>query len=163
MNWHCVISGQQYGPVDIDVIKGWAREGRLRPEDLVWNPGMTEWAPAGQVDGIFDGGPVGGGVAAPPVAMVAVPQYLPPHRGATILVYGILSIVLCGIFGPFGWSMANRDLRLMRAGQMDPSGEGLTTAGRICSIIGTIFLILTGAVVVLQIAIMFIALAAQGF
>ena len=163
MNWYCVIAGRQYGPVDIDVIKGWAREGRLRPEDHVWNPGMTEWAQAGQVDGVFDGGPTGPAAGAPPVQMAAAPQYLPAHRGATILVYGILSIVLCGIFGPFGWSMANRDLRLMRIGQMDPTGEGLTSAGRICSIIGTIFLILGAAWMLLWIGIMFFAVAARGF
>jgi len=33
--------------------------------------------------------------------------------------------------------MGNTDLRQIRAGTMDPAGEGLTTAGRILGIIAT--------------------------
>ncbi len=64
-----------------------------------------------------------------------------PHRGTTILVLGILGLVLgiCGIiFGPIAWSMGNTDMREIRAGRMDPDGEGLTNAGRICGMIATI-------------------------
>jgi predicted Zn finger-like uncharacterized protein len=63
-----------------------------------------------------------------------------PHRGATILVFGILSIVLqpCGIiFGPIAWAMGSGDLRNIQARRLDPEGEGLTRAGMICGIIGT--------------------------
>jgi hypothetical protein len=68
-------------------------------------------------------------------------RYYTPHRGTTILVLGILSLVLgiVGIIlGPMAWSMGNNDLQEMRAGRMDPEGEGTTNAGRICGIIGTI-------------------------
>lgn len=65
-----------------------------------------------------------------------------PHRGTTILVLGILSIVLCFICGIFAWVMGNKDLAAMDAGQMDPEGRGNTNAGRICGIIGTIIGIL---------------------
>lgn len=68
-----------------------------------------------------------------------------PHRGPLILVLSIIGLVMlmfCAVLTlPFclpAWLMANRDLRLMRAGQMDDEGEGLTQAGRICGIIGTI-------------------------
>ena len=65
---------------------------------------------------------------------------LTPHRGATILTLGILSIVLsCIIIGPMAWVMGNNDLAEIRAGRMDPEGEGLTRAGQICGIIGTVF------------------------
>jgi len=70
------------------------------------------------------------------------PDHYEPHRGALILVLGILSIVLLVlgvILGPMAWVMGNNDLAAIRAGRMDPEGEGLTTAGRICGIIGTIF------------------------
>ena len=33
--------------------------------------------------------------------------------------------------------MGNSDLVEMRAGRMDPEGEGVTQAGRICGMIGT--------------------------
>lgn len=65
-----------------------------------------------------------------------------PHRGTLILVLGILSIVLCAICGPIAWIMGNGDIREMKAGRMDPEGMGLTTAGKICGIVGTVFMIL---------------------
>jgi hypothetical protein len=65
-------------------------------------------------------------------------RYSTPHRGAAILTLGILSIVICGPLGPFAWVMGNTDLAEIRAGRMDPEGEGLTQAGRILGIIGTV-------------------------
>lgn len=38
MQWYCVIEGQRQGPVDEAVLADWAREGRLKADDLVWNP-----------------------------------------------------------------------------------------------------------------------------
>jgi hypothetical protein len=62
-----------------------------------------------------------------------------PHRGVLILVLGILGFVLCGIFTSIpAWVMGNSDLKAIQAGQMDPSGQGLTQAGKICGIIATI-------------------------
>ena len=65
-----------------------------------------------------------------------------PHRATTVLVLGILSLVVCAICGPIAWVMANKDRAQMNAGLMDPSGLDQTKAGRICGIIGTVFLIL---------------------
>jgi hypothetical protein len=64
-----------------------------------------------------------------------------PHRGSLVLVLGILSIVLpfVGIvLGPIAWILGSQDLSEIHAGRMDPEGEGSTSAGRICGIIGTI-------------------------
>ena len=66
---------------------------------------------------------------------------LVPHRGGMVLTFGILSLC-CGclgnlIFGPIAWTMGNTDLTEIRAGRMDPEGEGLTQAGRICGMVGT--------------------------
>ncbi|MHC4992917.1 MAG: DUF4190 domain-containing protein [Planctomycetota bacterium] len=71
-------------------------------------------------------------VPSPPPAGAA----LRPHRGAMILVFGILSIVLCFLFGVASWVMGNADLKAMAVGEMDPSGEGMTRAGKICGIVG---------------------------
>ena len=60
-----------------------------------------------------------------------------PHRGVLILVFGILGLVLCFPFGIAAWIMGNGDLQEMRAGRMDPTGQGLTQAGRICGIVAT--------------------------
>ena len=62
-----------------------------------------------------------------------------PHRGGSVLTMAILSLVCCGlIFGPIAWSQASSDLRAMREGRMDPSGEGITRAAQIVGAIGTI-------------------------
>jgi hypothetical protein len=39
------------------------------------------------------------------------------------------------------WSMGNSDLAEMRAGNMDPSGEGMVLAGRVLGMIATILMI----------------------
>lgn len=62
-------------------------------------------------------------------------------RSTLVLVLGILSIVLCQLLGPFVWIMGKNDLAEMRAGRMDPTNEGLTRAGMICGIVGTILLV----------------------
>lgn len=65
-----------------------------------------------------------------------------PHRGSTILVLGILSLVVCAVCGPIAWVMANKDIAEMDAGLMDPLGMEQTKAGKICGIIGTALLLL---------------------
>lgn len=65
-----------------------------------------------------------------------------PHRGVMILVFGILGLVCCFIFGIVAWVMGNGDMREMDAGRMDPSGRGLTQAGKICGIISVALAIL---------------------
>lgn len=65
-----------------------------------------------------------------------------PHRGALILVFGILGLVLCQLFGIAAWVMGNNDLKEMDAGVMDSTGRDLTKVGRICGIIATALLII---------------------
>jgi len=70
---------------------------------------------------------------------------LAPHRGAAVLTLGIIGLVLsfasllaiagltCSILAVV---MGTKDLREMTAGVMSPAGRGMTTAGRVCGIIG---------------------------
>lgn len=63
-----------------------------------------------------------------------------PHRGTTILVLGILSLVInaCGlgwILGLIAWIMGAGDLKKMQSGMIDREGEGMTRAGMICGIV----------------------------
>jgi hypothetical protein len=67
-----------------------------------------------------------------------------PSRAGTVLVLGILSIVVCTVLGPIAWSMGNEELRRIDAGQTDGYARGNVTAGRVCGIIGTVLLLLTG-------------------
>ncbi len=65
-------------------------------------------------------------------------QPLNPHRGGVVLALGILGLVVCFICGIIAWIMGKNDLREMDSGRMDPSGRGLTQAGRICGMVGVI-------------------------
>jgi len=81
----------------------------------------------------------------PPIQNVEVypsGQLVRPHRGVLILVLGILGLVCsCFVLGVIAWVMGNGDLREMDAGRMDPSGRGLTQAGKICGIISVVLTI----------------------
>ncbi|HJV39746.1 MAG TPA: DUF4190 domain-containing protein [Geothrix sp.] len=64
------------------------------------------------------------------------------HRGTMLLVFGILGLLCCIIFAILAWVMGSNDLKAMAEGKMDPSGEGLTKAGKILGIIGCVLGIL---------------------
>lgn len=104
---------------------------------------MAEWARADAVPGQFQFVPTPPAVV-PPVSMA--------HRGATVLVLGILGLVCCFIFGIISWAMGSSDLRDMNAGRMDPSGRGLTQAGRICGIISVILTIVSIVITLIAMA-----------
>jgi hypothetical protein len=68
-----------------------------------------------------------------------------PHRGTMILILGIVGLVCFPadlICSPLAWIMGGKDLKAMQAGEMDPEGQGLTKAGWICGIIGTVLAVL---------------------
>ena len=64
-----------------------------------------------------------------------------PHRGTTILVLGILSLVCCGPVGIFAWIMGKSDLAAIDSGAMDPAGRQMTNIGRILGIIGCVLFV----------------------
>lgn len=65
------------------------------------------------------------------------------HRGTMLLIFGILGIICCFVFAILAWVMGGSDLKAMAAGQMDPSGEGMTKAAKILGIIGCVLAILS--------------------
>jgi len=85
-----------------------------------------------------------------------------PHRAGTILTLGIISLLcLPIIFGPMAWIMGNNDLKEMEAGRMDPSGEGMTRAGKICGIISIALMIASCVGWFLLFGVSFIRMAAH--
>jgi len=70
------------------------------------------------------------------------PRTLKPHRGGIVLALGILGIVVCFILGIVAWVMGKNDLNEMDAGIMDPSGRGLTQAGKICGMVSVVLQII---------------------
>ncbi len=142
--WFCYASGQRYGPITQDELGLWIQQGRVKPTDLVWRDGMPEWQEARAVPelaSLFVVMP-----PAVPIAPYTGARHLAPHRGTTILVFGILGLLCCIIFAIVAWVMANEDLQRMALGQMDPSGRDLTKAGKVLgqisvglSILGVVF------------------------
>lgn len=74
-------------------------------------------------------------------------RHVQSDRGAAVLSLGIISLALIVIWctAPIGaclgltaWIMGRIDLRKMKRGQMDDRNRGLTQAGWICGILGTI-------------------------
>lgn len=70
-----------------------------------------------------------------------------PDRGAVVLALGIISLALilvwctapvAAILGLAAWIMGQTDLRKMKSGRMDDQNRGMTQAGWICGIIGTV-------------------------
>lgn len=109
----------------------------------------TQVGPVPAIDGATPGDANDTGAAPPPLETHYIRRDVVPHRGNILLAFGILSIVsvaglvTCTLLSLFGlgagitvWVMANKDLRRMAAGEMDPDGRQTTNTARICAIIG---------------------------
>jgi hypothetical protein len=60
------------------------------------------------------------------------------QTGVTLFLLGLLSIVLCQILGPIGWLMGTQYLARCEAEGVTPNP--LAVAGRLLSMVGTVFL-----------------------
>jgi len=63
-------------------------------------------------------------------------------QGTVILVLGILSLVVCGVLGPFAWVMGNKAIKEIDAAGGTASNRSQVSAGRICGIISSVLTIL---------------------
>lgn len=63
-------------------------------------------------------------------------------KGTTILVLGILSVVCCSPLGIAAWIMGNKAMAEIDAQPGRYSNRGVVQAGRICGIVGVVFLVL---------------------
>lgn len=100
---------------------------------------------ADRADGGYSAfGPAAGyAPAAVPGAYAPAAGYQTPHRGALILVLGLMGLFIqCPIFPIIAWVMGSNDLREMEAGRMDRSGRDMTRAGMILGMVLSILWIL---------------------
>ncbi len=67
--WYYGRNEQRYGPVPKEELKGLVSSGNLDATDLVWSPGMADWLPVSEVDGLF----------ALPASIVASPKPSSPE------------------------------------------------------------------------------------
>lgn len=69
------------------------------------------------------------------------PPPRPQHPQAVLaLVLGIVSLVACGLVGPFAWSIGGKAVREIDASGGSLDGRTFALAGKICGIIATILL-----------------------
>lgn len=161
--WYYMSGGMQRGPVDFGSLQLLSSTGQLEPGEMVWTEGMSAWAPAGMVPGLITANSAAVGAAQPvvpqsrspsqPQQQVVVVQTQPrqahvqypstrgqlaPHRGGTILAFGIIGLLLVGPLGLAAWIMGAGDLNQMNSSTMDDSGRGMTQAGMVTGIIATI-------------------------
>lgn len=48
--WHARLAdGQQFGPLSDEQMRGWAAQGNLPPDALVWRTGWPDWQPSAAV------------------------------------------------------------------------------------------------------------------
>ncbi|HUJ63542.1 MAG TPA: hypothetical protein VLX92_33815 [Kofleriaceae bacterium] len=74
-------------------------------------------------------------------------DYQFPSRSGTVLTLGILSLAVCTVLGPIAWSMGNEEIRRIDSGLTSPMSRGSVTAGRVCGIVATCFLMLAAAMI----------------
>ena len=70
--WFYSKNGLKAGPVAGSILKQLARSGELSISDLVWREGMSEWAPASKVKGLFPEGVVASTPPPLPASALAV-------------------------------------------------------------------------------------------
>lgn len=80
--WYVGRNGEKSGPFSPDQLRRMAATGQLSPTDLVWKQGMTDWAQASTIRGLFPQGaaPQAGGAAPPPRPGPGGPAVAPPGR-----------------------------------------------------------------------------------
>jgi uncharacterized membrane protein YjgN (DUF898 family) len=67
---------------------------------------------------------------------------VPDHpRATTALVLGILALVLCGLIGPFAWSIGRSTLAEIDASGGRWGGRGQAQAGYVLGVIATVLLL----------------------
>lgn len=71
--WYYAVDEVRHGPLSSQDLKSLALEGKLKPEDIVWNETLPNWVPAGQLKGLFAVTP-----PAPIIAGPAIPAGPPP-------------------------------------------------------------------------------------
>lgn len=120
-------------------------------------PGGASWQPSWPPQAAPTGQPYTGGPVPPPgfSPYGGNPLGTREHpNGTAVLVLGILSLVLCQLLGPIAWIMGSKARREMKAeSHVTWSNSGTITAGWVCGIVATGFIIAGIAALVLLFAV----------
>ncbi|NBB95418.1 MAG: DUF4339 domain-containing protein [Planctomycetes bacterium] len=132
--WHCIVQGQQYGPVSEEDFRNWVIQGRLTANDMVWTEGMAAWQPASQVPALASV------LSSAPPPMQSFNREQAPGAvvalvcGIAGLMFGCVGVVL----GVIAIKQARKGMDCIRQTPGRYTGEGMCTAGRILGIIATV-------------------------
>jgi len=136
--------GKTYGPIPVEQLKQWIREGRTNAHTQTLAEGATEWRPLGAL-------PEFASHFAPPVPPVIGPPGPGPAGGGrplqtnplamTGMILGILSFVCCLkiLFGVLGLVFSLIGLSQIHDHPDRYEGRGLAIAGLVLSIAGLLF------------------------
>jgi GYF domain 2 len=160
---------QTFGPATIADLERWVQEGRITADCQLCQGEAGNWQPAEHLFPSLKSQPTFSPLLTPatPAASTSpptsMPSHYPPHggsamngpagfaprryvaahRGALILILGLMGLFIqCPLFPFMSWVMGSNDLREMEAGRMDPAGRDLTRAGMIIGMILSILWIL---------------------
>ncbi len=153
---------QTFGPASFGDLERWVQEGRITSDCHLCQGAAGNWQPADWLFPSLKAQPTFHPVLTPPTPTAnfsqatpaanhypppgvnphpaaggfAAGRYVAPHRGALILVLGLMGLFIqCPIFPFMTWVMGSNDLREMQSGRMDPAGRDLTRTGMIIGMI----------------------------
>lgn len=133
----------QHGKADSDGIE-YVSEVQQPPPGMVVAPSGSNVASLSNLSGTHNDQPTAELPNATPLSIDPKLVRGKPHRGPMILGMGIASMLLVipcfvgAILGIITWVYAQTDLREMKQGIRDPTGQTLTNAGRVLAIISCI-------------------------
>lgn len=132
------IDGTVYGPVRLDELRRWYDEGRINQHCSVQRVGDAQWQSA--LDVLAPSRSIAPEQAYAPIAETPVYHSGPyaPHSGNLIIVMACIGTFFfpCALIAAI---MGHNELKKIKRGVVDPSGESLVRAG---FVIGLIFSIL---------------------
>jgi hypothetical protein len=143
VEWYYARDNKQMGPVSAAELLRLATAGQLGPDDLVWHEGLTEWASARNVRGLFDGSGANAAVMAaqadappavpePPAAKRVAPsppaRHLVdtlldgcrPHFNARFVETTAAAFRVCGSYGLFVAALVAAILAIALASKVSP-------------------------------------------
>lgn len=158
--WMQTADGQVFGPTDRNTLNRWFYEGRVGNNYKIRVGDTENWMDASlfrpgtqtasQVPN--DGNPysVPGAAAVGGSAGSGLHPYPKKDKGVLVLVMGILSFAVCGVFGIVGIIMGRTALNEINSGQADPKDKTLATVGFWLSVASLVLnLIFVGLFVIL--------------
>ncbi len=138
--------GKAYGPITVEQLKQWIKEGRANAQTQTFVEGATEWKPLGAL-------PEFASHFAPPVPPVIGPPgpgpVAPGQRPRTNsfamagMILGILSFVCCFkfLFGALGLIFSLIGLAQINESPQSYHGRGMAITGVVLSAVGLILAI----------------------